>query len=889
MPTHLLSRLTTQQRLTEAVFLLSCGFSLFILVSLVTYHPFDAGWHHVNATDISFNYGGVLGAWLADMLLSLTGYVAYTLPFVFVLCTHALGRHYMVYSDVDVAKSCLRLVGGSLTCLSMMVLLSMNAPPIYVHSGGGIAGAMLMQVCLPYLNWVGTSVMFLSLFASGITLLFGIKIIDLIDYVGAFTISTFNNLVTLIQFCFQRVGGQSVDQTASSFKLPKGLQRFWQRIQALFTRLQASFHRSQPAERQAAAVAPDMPRAEPVFETAAEAPVEVEPLSIDISLADTYAAEQASLTALTAPSPLNIDHFEPLSTDQTVSSEPVMAAAPTRPVDNNPVESPISSPSKSSSDAPPAAKPASTSTTTPPTNIAEPVKVVVVEPPSYTQTAPLGLPDLSLLDQPNRSEHPISQEALMQIAHLVESKLEDFNIKATVVDVVPGPVITRFELDLAPGVKVSKITALSKDLARSLSAVSVRVVEVIPGKSVIGLELPNLHRETVYLTHVLDAPSFHQHPSNVAMVLGADIAGQPVVVDLAKMPHLLVAGTTGSGKSVGVNVMIVSLLYKSTPEDVRLIMIDPKMLELSVYEGIPHLLCEVVTDMKQASNALRWCVGEMERRYQVMSALGVRNIQGYNDKIQAAQASGQPIMDPLWDVTQSAHMHPPVLEKMASIVVVVDEFADMMMIVGKKVEELIARIAQKARAAGIHLILATQRPSVDVITGLIKANVPTRMAFQVSSKIDSRTILDQQGAETLLGMGDMLYLPPGTGVPIRVHGAFVADHEVHRVVADWKQRAEPQYIDLILEGTSDSGDHVLLPGETDETDSRDALYDEAVAFVTETRRGSISSVQRKFKIGYNRAARIIEDMEAQGVVSAPMNNGNREVLAHAAPKVPSYE
>ena len=470
------------------------------------------------------------------------------------------------------------------------------------------------------------------------------------------------------------------------------------------------------------------------------------------------------------------------------------------------------------------------------------------------------------------------------VSRLVEDKLADFNIEAKVVGVYPGPVITRFELDLAPGVKVSKITGLSKDLARAMSANSVRVVEVIPGKSFIGLELPNKNREMVRLSEVITCQSFQGADSNLTMVLGADISGKPVVVDLAKMPHLLVAGTTGSGKSVGVNVMILSLLYKSTPEDVRMIMIDPKMLELSVYEGIPHLLAEVVTDMKEAANALRWCVGEMERRYRLMSALGVRNLKGFNAKVTKAIADGEPIKDPLWRSEDSMEEVAPDLEKLPSIVVVVDEFADMMMIVGKKVEELIARIAQKARAAGIHLVLATQRPSVDVITGLIKANIPTRIAFQVSSKIDSRTILDQQGAETLLGMGDMLYLPPGTGVPTRVHGAFVDDHEVHAVVADWKARGEPEYIDEILNGESTA--EVLLPGEQPEGADQefDAFYDEAVAFVTETRRASVSSVQRKFRIGYNRAARLVEQMEQSGVVSAPGHNGNRDVLAPPPPK-----
>jgi len=495
------------------------------------------------------------------------------------------------------------------------------------------------------------------------------------------------------------------------------------------------------------------------------------------------------------------------------------------------------------------------------------------------------VPSFELLDRPNKKDDPISEEELDQVARLVEEKLADFNVEARVVGVYPGPVITRFELDLAPGVKVSKITGLSKDLARAMSAMSVRVVEVIPGKSFIGLELPNKTRETVYLSEVIACNKFESSPSNLAMVLGADISGDPVVVDLAKMPHLLVAGTTGSGKSVGVNVMILSLLYKSTPDDVRFIMIDPKMLELSVYEGIPHLLSEVVTDMKEAANALRWCVGEMERRYRLMSALGVRNLKGFNAKVTKAQAEGTPIKDPLWSSEQSMDLEAPELEKLPSIVVVVDEFADMMMIVGKKVEELIARIAQKARAAGIHLILATQRPSVDVITGLIKANIPTRIAFQVSSKIDSRTILDQQGAETLLGMGDMLYLPPGTGVPTRVHGAFVDDHEVHAVVADWKLRGEPEYIDEILNGEANAD--IMLPGEqaeADEDQEYDAFYDEAVAFVTETRRASVSGVQRKFRIGYNRAARLVEQMEQNGVVSSPGHNGNREVLAAPPPK-----
>ena len=507
--------------------------------------------------------------------------------------------------------------------------------------------------------------------------------------------------------------------------------------------------------------------------------------------------------------------------------------------------------------------------------------------PLFDAPATGELPHLELLDaeikDPNKG---YSKDALEALSKLLELKLADFGVTAEVTAVYPGPVITRFEIQPAAGVKVSRISNLAKDLARSLAVISVRVVEVIPGKSVVGIEIPNEDREIVNFREVLASKAFDQSKSPLTLALGHDISGQPVCADLAKMPHLLVAGTTGSGKSVGVNAMLLSLLYKSGPEDVRLILVDPKMLELSVYDGIPHLLTPVITDMKDAANGLRWCVAEMERRYKLMAALGVRNLGGYNRKVQDAIKAGAPIADPLWtpdpifaetDEEQTA----PNLERLPSIVVVIDEFADMMMIVGKKVEELIARIAQKARAAGIHLILATQRPSVDVITGLIKANVPTRIAFQVSSKVDSRTILDQGGAEQLLGHGDMLYLPPGSGVPNRVHGAFCSDEEVHRVVADWKRRGEPLYIEGLLD---EGGQTPVTAGELqasggDEDDESDALYDEAVHYVTQSRRASISSVQRKLRIGYNRAARLIEAMEAAGVVSEMGSNGQREVLA----------
>nr|WP_154926005.1 DNA translocase FtsK 4TM domain-containing protein [Pantoea agglomerans] len=572
------------------------------------------------------------------------------------------------------------------------------------------------------------------------------------------------------------------------------------------------------------------------------------------------------------------DRFIPAESDYSTpaaSSEPVYAApaAPSAPAYGAPVASQApaySAPAYGS----PAAVPAQ------PVEEAKPsLHDSLIHPFLMRHEQPLEkpstpLPSLDLLTAPPEEEEPVDMFSLEQTARLVESRLGDYRVKAEVVGISPGPVITRFELDLAPGVKAARISNLSRDLARSLSTVAVRVVEVIPGKPYVGLELPNKHRQTVYLREVLDCPKFRDNPSPLAVVLGKDIAGQPVVADLAKMPHLLVAGTTGSGKSVGVNAMIISMLYKATPEEVRFIMIDPKMLELSVYEGIPHLLTEVVTDMKDAANALRWSVGEMERRYKLMSALGVRNLAGYNEKVEQAEAMGRPIPDPFWKPGDSMDMTPPVLEKLPYIVVMVDEFADLIMAVGKKVEELIARLAQKARAAGIHLVLATQRPSVDVITGLIKANIPTRIAFTVSSKIDSRTILDQGGAESLLGMGDMLYMPPNSSLPIRVHGAFVRDQEVHAVVQDWKARGRPQYIDSIT-----AGEESESAGGIDSDEELDPLFDQAVGFVVDKRRASISGVQRQFRIGYNRAARIIEQMEAQGIVSAPGHNGNREVLS----------
>jgi S-DNA-T family DNA segregation ATPase FtsK/SpoIIIE len=521
--------------------------------------------------------------------------------------------------------------------------------------------------------------------------------------------------------------------------------------------------------------------------------------------------------------------------------------------------------------------------------ITKPVEPKLQQQPLFKHLSTSGTPPLELLDEGRQEKAGYSEDALKAMSRQVELKLADFGVEVEVVAVHPGPVITRFELQPAAGVKGAQVSNLAKDLARGLSVISVRVVDVIPGKSVIGLEIPNQHREIVYLREILSSEVYAKSSAPLTLGLGKSISGKPITADVSKMPHLLVAGTTGSGKSVAINSMILSLLYKATPEDVRLIMVDPKMLELSVYEGIGHLLTPVVTDMKEAANALRWCVAEMERRYRLMAALGVRNLAGYNRKVKEAMDKGRPIPDPLIDPDALlADSEPPTLEKLPFIVVVVDEFADMMMIVGKKVEQLIARLAQKARASGIHLILATQRPSVDVITGLIKANIPTRMAFQVSSRVDSRTILDQQGAEQLLGHGDMLYLPPGTSVSERIHGAFVDDHEVHAVVEWLKQQGEPNYLEDVLAETQTTSDGQTIGSdglpEAGSSDSEDELYDKAVAHVLESRRASISSVQRQLRIGYNRAARLIEEMEAQGVVSPPEHNGQREVLAPAPPR-----
>ncbi|WP_218312227.1 DNA translocase FtsK [Alteromonas antoniana] len=815
-----MARLSGIQRLWEAGMMIACVFAFFLLLALASFHPGDPGWSQAGLQLDVHNWVGASGAWIADLLLFSFGYLAWALPFCCAFLGWFLFQHIKQLDEFDYLTIGLRIIGGLLLALGATGIASINFNDIYNFSAGGFVGDVISSALIPYFNTAGTILLLLCFFCTGFTLLTGISWLTIIDSIGSATLWTGRKAV-------------GIPQQLMGIEMPRLALPSREQGSENESDIDITSMRAEPPSEETKVPRPQPQREEPsfgipdeIFDDGDEPPFVVED--------DKPAPKEKSSLFSGVKEKM-----------RAASSAPATESQPT-----------------------PATK-------TPPPS----------KPTAVTEEAPDGpMPSFDLLERADKHENPISQEELDIVSRLVEEKLADFNIEATVVGVYPGPVITRFELDLAPGVKVSKITSLSKDLARAMSAISVRVVEVIPGKSVIGLELPNKKREMVRLSEVISCDTFQSNPSALTMVLGSDISGKPVVVDLAKMPHLLVAGTTGSGKSVGVNVMILSLLYKSTPEDVRMIMIDPKMLELSVYEGIPHLLAEVVTDMKEAANALRWCVGEMERRYRLMSALGVRNLKGYNTKVMKAIQDGEPIKDPLWKSEESMDPEAPDLGKLPSIVVVVDEFADMMMIVGKKVEELIARIAQKARAAGIHLVLATQRPSVDVITGLIKANIPTRIAFQVSSKVDSRTILDQQGAEALLGMGDMLYLPPGSPVPTRVHGAFVDDHEVHAVVADWKKRGEPEYIDEILNGEATA--EVLLPGEQPEGGDQelDAFYDEAVAFVTESRRASVSSVQRKFRIGYNRAARLVEQMEASGVVSPQGHNGNREVLAPPAPR-----
>lgn len=752
------------QRVREAGMLLSFATAGYVLVALLSYEAQDAAWSHSGTGNEILNFGGIAGAWIADLLFYLFGFVSFLLPIMIFYNGVILVRPRDLSPEDRNQMLVIRWSGFILILLSGGTLSGLHFaidPSVMPLDAGGILGQISGNYFSHGLGFLGATVLHIALFLAGLTLFTGISWLVLIDNIGKYTLLIFETLIGRYYLTGDRMEGKKVR----------------------------------------------------------------------------YDRQQT----------FNIE-IEKQGKRQPVKIEPVVQR----------VEQSIQG---------------------------EQEKQI---PLFHTQSVNGGsIPPLSLLDDPKQKVAGYSAAALEAMSHQLELKLKDFGIEIQVESVHPGPVITRFEILPAPGVKVSQISNLAKDLARSLSVIGVRVVEIIPGKSVMGLEIPNEHRELVVLSEILRSKSFDQSNSPLTLALGKDISGKAAVVDLAKMPHLLVAGTTGSGKSVAINAMLLSLLYKATPKDVRLILIDPKMLELNAYEGIPHLIAPVVTDMKEAANALRWCVAEMERRYKLMATLGVRNITGYNRKVSDAIEAGTPIKDPLFDKSKLLlypDATPDDLETLPYIVIVVDEFADMIMVVGKKVEELIARLAQKARASGLHLLLATQRPSVDVITGLIKSNIPTRIAFQVSSKIDSRTILDQMGAESLLGHGDMLFLPPGTSVPERVHGAFVDDHEVHAVINEIRKLGSPNYIENVLKEASTT----LLSGEALSDSSGndiEPLYDEAVAIVTETRKASISYVQRRLKIGYNRAARMMEEMENSGVVSQVQLNGSREVLAPPPPKM----
>ena len=823
---------------------------IYLAMALFTFNAADPGWASIGHDIRVQNYAGRTGAWLASLFMDFFGHVSWLFPVMVAGYAIMLIRRRHQPLDMHWPLFMVRFGGFVLILLSATSLLSLYSVFGLGASSGGVLGTAVSEAMVRFFNLPATTLLLIAIFLFALTVTIGLSWFRLMDQVGGLTLKFALAAKSLFAGAgkkAEKTAGQGT--SAARVEAPKpepeppvvrdkvrarekgkndqksGQQSWWQRI---FGR------RAKPAE-DIRAREPQRERKEPAIE------------GLPASIAEPDHLESFSSRDVKAePSPPPAEKAKARSLKISPFKKEEQGGAPKKGDDRQgslleDIESPI--------------------------------------------------PPISLLDPPEEhKERGYSEESLEHMSRLLEEKLSDFGVSVEVVEVNPGPVITRFEIKPAPGVKVSKISNLAKDLARSLAVLSVRVVEVIPGKSVVGIEIPNEEREIVRLSEVLGAKVFTESSSPLTLALGNDIGGNPMVANLAKMPHLLVAGTTGSGKSVGVNAMLLSMLLKATPDEVRFIMVDPKMLELSIYDGIPHLLAPVVTDMKEAANALRWCVAEMERRYRLMASLGVRNIAGYNKKVKDARAEGEPLLDPLWkpdEYLANDEQERPELDTLPFIVVVIDEFADMMMIVGKKVEELIARIAQKARAAGIHLVLATQRPSVDVITGLIKANIPTRMSFQVSSKIDSRTVLDQGGAEQLLGHGDMLYLPPGSGLPVRVHGAFVDDDEVHRVVSAWKARGEPEYVDDVLNGAE--GEHLpgvptLSEGGAGGGEEGDALFDEAVAFVTENRRVSISSVQRKFKIGYNRAANLVDAMEASGVVSPAGHNGAREVLAPPPPK-----
>jgi len=812
-------------RLKEGALIAVGALCLYLWMALLTYDTADPGFSHTSNIDQVQNAAGRAGAYFADILFMVLGYFAYIFPLLLAIKTWQIFRERHQPWQWSGWLFSWRLIGLVFLVLSGAALahIHFHPPASLPFSAGGALGESLGDLARSLLNVQGSTLMFIALFLFGLTVFTDLSWFKVMDMTGKITLDLFEWV-----------------QGAAS--------RWWE----------ARYERKR-LEAQLREVD------EPVFDLGAKATDKREPAKPALR-ERIFKREEASAQP-SEPREPTLAREPAVPREPALSREPVVPREPTIRRE----------------------QPATVPTIVPPTEARapEPSKRVIKEKqaPVFVDSAVEGtLPSISILDPAEQKKIEYSPESLAGVGQLLEIKLKEFGVEVSVDSIHPGPVITRYEIQPAAGVKVSRIANLAKDLARSLAVTSVRVVEVIPGKTTVGIEIPNENRQMVRFSEVLATPQYDEQKSPVTLALGHDIGGKPVITDLAKMPHLLVAGTTGSGKSVGVNAMILSILFKSSPEDARLIMIDPKMLELSIYEGIPHLLCPVVTDMKDAANALRWSVAEMERRYKLMAAMGVRNLAGFNRKVKDAQDAGEIIHDPLYR-RESMEDEPPALKTLPTIVVVVDEFADMMMIVGKKVEELIARIAQKARAAGIHLILATQRPSVDVITGLIKANIPTRMAFQVSSKIDSRTIIDQGGAEQLLGHGDMLYMPPGTSLPIRVHGAFVSDDEVHRVVEAWKLRGAPDYNDDILNGVEEAGSGFEGGGGGDGDDAEtDALYDEAVQFVLESRRASISAVQRKLKIGYNRAARMIESMEMAGVVTPMNSNGSREVIAPGGPR-----
>ncbi|MGF1866267.1 DNA translocase FtsK 4TM domain-containing protein [Enterovibrio norvegicus] len=970
-------RLNGRQRLKETALILALLSAVFILVSLLSYDSADPSWSQTAWDGPVQNAAGTFGAWVADTFFFSLGTLAYPLPLLLVLGGWVFFRRRGESEPLNYTILATRILGVVLLFLTSCGLADLNFDDFWYFSSGGVVGDVLSGIALPLFNILGTTLVFLFLWAAGFTLFTGISWLTIVDTLGEKTLFAATWVVNRARGDKPQMLGSTVD-TSESVELSdadKDDPLFVQQTKTDGRELAdlTALNKVQRVEPQEGAPAPiihatsttSLSPERPIPVTAAIAAtvsgaalagesaerkeptisfddaqveddfllspsssvVEQGPVSDDSVLGDTAASfemndrdeppfaidENEGFTPNLAPSvdavpqsvsqnaalndTLEQDDDDVRTTKESANNESVDAQAEWDVVEESQSEAEAREIAIGNTDGLSELDRAQAQSVIPDEEdpfletIREAQKnaagathpFLIKDEPNLPKPAE-PLPTLDLLDPARKTATRASDEELQYQARLIETRLEDYKIKVTVKGIFPGPVITRFELELAPGVKVSRIMGLSKDIARSLSTSAVRVVDVIPGKPYIGLELPNTSRETVFMSEVVASERFQTSKSPLSVVLGKDIAGEAVVTDLAKAPHMLVAGTTGSGKSVGVNVMIVSMLYKAGPEDVRFIMIDPKMLELSVYEGIPHLLTEVVTDMKDAGNALRWCVAEMERRYKLMSALGVRNIAGFNDKVKEANDANHPIPDPLWKPGDSMDETAPVLEKLPYIVVIVDEFADLMMVVGKKVEELIARLAQKARAAGIHLVLATQRPSVDVITGLIKANIPTRMAFTVSTKTDSRTILDQGGAESLLGMGDMLFMPNGSNHPARVHGAFVNDDEVHRVVSNWKARGKPQYITDITNG--DQGSEGLLPGEAAEGadgDELDQLFDQVVEFVTESRRASVSGVQRRFKIGYNRAARIVEQLEVQGIVSPPGHNSNREVLAPPPP------